>query len=211
MGALLFAPILRRYNRSMQIFLARHGQSRWQVSRVDGDWDSPLTELGQKQAQHLGQWAASADGIQFQHIRVSPLQRARQTAAPLAEVLAQPVTLDPNLREAEFLVSDHLPSSTDPLSPYQIPELSPTYNEFKEQVAAGWAALVADASAAGGPVLGVAHGGFIATLLRHIVGSDWVSFWIYNASLQQLEWKRGRWHLITLNQWDHLPPPLRTF
>ena len=33
-------------------------------------------------------------------------------------------------------------------------------------------------------------------------GSDAVSFWLYNTSLNVLEWKRGRWHLIHLNLWD---------
>ena len=195
----------------MQIYLTRHGQSRWQVTRTDGDWDSPLTDLGVTQAHHLGHWTASAAGIRFAHIRVSPLQRAKQTAAPIAAALDRPVTIDPHLREADFLVSDHLPANDDPLGSYTTLTLSPTYNQFKAQVAAGWSALVADAVAADGPVLGVAHGGFIATLLRHIVGSDWVSFWIYNTSLQKLEWQRGRWHLMMLNQWDHLPPELRTY
>ena len=88
---------------------------------------------------------------------------------------------------------------------------SGVYNKYKLQVEAGWEALVADARTSDGPILGVAHGGFISTLLRHVVGSDGISFWIYNATLHHLEWKRGRWHLMNLNQWDHLPAPLRTY
>ena len=195
----------------MQIYLARHGQSRWQVSRQDGDWDSPLTELGQEQAQQLGKWSGSAEGIAFNHIRVSTLLRAKQTAEPVGAALDRPVTPDPNLREADFLVSAHLPANESPLDYYSAFEFSPTYTAYKTQVEAGWAALVADAEGTNGPVLGVAHGGFISTLLRHIVGSDWISFWIYNATLHELEWKRGRWHLVNLNRWDHLSPQLRTF
>ena len=195
----------------MEIYLARHGQSRWQVTREAGDWNSPLTDLGQTQAERLGQWAGSEEGIAFTHIRASTMLRAQQTAAPIGEALQRPVVLDENLREADFLVSAYLPSYSDPFQSTPHIETSPPYLSFKEQVETGWSALVNDALDSDGPVLGVAHGGFISTLLRHVIGTDAISFWIYNATLHHLEWKRGRWHLVNLNQWDHLPTNLRTF
>ncbi len=89
--------------------------------------------------------------------------------------------------------------------------MPPIYARFKQQATAALHALVADAEASGHSVLGIAHGGLISTLLRTAVGSDAISFWIYNTSLNLIEWKRGRWHLVYLNLWDHLPPHLRTF
>lgn len=201
----------------MKIYLVRHGQSRWQVEKDDADWNSPLTDLGQRQAKLLGTWLAThakldnGSRVEIGSVRVSPLKRAQQTAVPLAEALDCQLITDAYLREADFYVSEHLPSAE---SPYQaMPSFKPsnTYAAFKQQAQAALYALVADAESSGKPVLGIAHGGLISTVLRLATGSDTVSFWIYNTSLNVLEWKRGRWHLIHLNLWDHLPPAWRTF
>ncbi len=201
----------------MKIYLVRHGQSRWQVNRDDEDWNSPLTDLGQRQAKLLGTWLATHDKldngsrIEIGAVRVSPLKRAQQTAVSISEALDCQLHTDAYLREADFFVAEHLPSAE---SPYQaMPSYKPsnTYAAFKQQAQAALYALVADAEASGKPVLGVAHGGLISTVLRLATGSDAISFWIYNTSLNVLEWKRGRWHLVHLNLWDHLPPAWRTF
>ncbi len=201
----------------MKIYLARHGQSRWQVERDDGDWNSPLTDLGQRQAQLLGTWLATHAKLDYQSrvevgcVRVSPLQRAQQTAVPIAKALNCTLKTDAYLREAEFYVSEHLPSSESPYQAMPIYKPSNTYTGFKQQAQAALYALVADAEASGQPALGIAHGGLISTMLRLATGSDSISFWLYNTSLHVLEWKRGRWHLIHLNLWDHLPPAWRTY
>ena len=201
----------------MKIYLARHGQSRWQVERDDGDWDSPLTDLGQRQATLLATWLAThakldnGSRIELGCVRVSPLQRAQQTAVPISEALNCTLHTDAYLREADFYVSEHLPSAESPYQAMPAYKPSKTYNAFKQQALAALHALATDAEASGKPVLGVAHGGLISTVLRLATGSDAVSFWIYNTSLNLIEWKRGRWHLVYLNLWDHLPPAWRTF
>ena len=201
----------------MKICLARHGQSRWQVDRDDDDWNSPLTDLGQRQAQLLGTWLAThpsldnGSRLEVGSIRVSPLKRAQQTAVPLAEALQIGHETDAYLREADFYVSEHLPSAASPYQAMPIYKPPPIYAAFKQQAQAALYALVADAETSGQPVLGVSHGGLISTMLRLATGSDTISFWLYNTSLTVLEWKRGRWHLIHLNLWDHLPPAWRTY
>ncbi|MCP4417765.1 MAG: histidine phosphatase family protein [Chloroflexi bacterium] len=201
----------------MKIFLARHGQSRWQVERDDGDWNSPLTDLGQQQAKLLGSWLAThaqldnGSRVEIGCVRVSPLTRAQQTAVPIAKALNLTPNTDAYLREADFYVSEHLPSTESPYQAMPTYKPSNTYAAFKQQAQAALYALVADAETSGKSVLGVAHGGLISTVLRLATDSDSVSFWIYNTSLHMLEWKRGRWHLIHLNLWDHLPPAQRTF
>ena len=201
----------------MKIYLARHGQSRWQVERNDDDWDSPLTDLGERQAQLLSNWLTThsqldnGSRVELGCVRVSPLQRAQQTAVPVANSLNCPLHTDAYLREADFYVSEHLPSAKSPYQAAPAYKPSNTYAAFKQQAQAALYALVADAEASGKPVLGVAHGGLISTVLRLATGSDSISFWIYNTSLNVLEWRRGRWHLVHLNLWDHLPPAWRTF
>lgn len=201
----------------MKIYLARHGQSRWQVQRDDGDWNSPLTDLGQRQAQLLGSWLSTdarldnGSRVEIGCVRVSPLKRAQETAVPLSKALACPLYTDAYLREADFYVSEHLPSSESPYQAMPIYKPSKMYDAFKQQALAALHALVADAETSNKPVLGIAHGGLISTVLRLATGSDTVSFWLYNTSLNLIEWKRGRWHLVHLNLWDHLPPVWRTF
>jgi len=59
-------------------------------------------------------------------------------------------------------------------------------------------------------VVAVTHGGLIKTALRVIVGTDLVDFRVYNATISGIEWKDGRWKILFLNRWDHLPQSLRT-
>ena len=60
------------------IFLARHGQTRWNLSnRFQGNKDSPLTEIGIRQANHL---KVSLNGKNIHAAYSSPLKRALNTA-----------------------------------------------------------------------------------------------------------------------------------
>ena len=79
----------------MEVVLIRHGEPEW--SR-DGFavGNPPLTQRGHHQA------AAMADHLRderFDEVFVSPLVRARQTAAPLLETLGLPERIDPWLEE----------------------------------------------------------------------------------------------------------------
>jgi probable phosphoglycerate mutase len=200
----------------MKIYLVRHGQSRWQVAREDEGWNSELSDLGQEQAQRLADWLADGPIIDQQclavgSIHVSPLLRAQQTAVPLAHALQLPLITDEYLSESDFLVSAHLASVNKPdqYPPTFTP--SETYATFKTRASQALMNLVNTAENQSGAVLAVAHGGLLSTMLRLAVGSDTVSFWLYNATLNLIEWKRGRWHLVHLNLWDHLLPRLRTY
>lgn len=79
----------------MEIVLIRHGQPEWTRDGL-AIVDPPLTDLGHRQAAHLA--AALADE-HFDEILVSPLLRARQTAAPLLERLGRTEEIDPWLEE----------------------------------------------------------------------------------------------------------------
>lgn len=63
----------------MEIVLVRHGEPEWVVDGMNIDYP-PLTERGHRQAAHMARALAPE---QFDEIFVSPLERARQTAAPL--------------------------------------------------------------------------------------------------------------------------------
>ncbi len=79
----------------MEIVLIRHGEPEW-VRDGLAVVDPPLTDLGHRQATRLADWLRDE---QFDEVLVSPLVRARQTAAPLLDALGVGEVIDPWLEE----------------------------------------------------------------------------------------------------------------
>ncbi len=79
----------------MEIVLVRHGQPEWVRDGLNVV-DPPLTDLGHRQAAAM---ATQLLGDTFDEILVSPLLRARQTAAPLYDMLDRVETIEPWLEE----------------------------------------------------------------------------------------------------------------
>jgi len=81
------------------LFLLRHGRTDWnRTGRWHGQADVPLDELGAQQARAFAQLAA---GLLPDAIATSPLLRARQTAAAVAELLGVRVDVEPGLMEVD--------------------------------------------------------------------------------------------------------------
>jgi len=85
----------RRTIDAVELVLIRHGQPEW-VREGLNVVDPPLTELGHQQAHRL---AKAMVGELFDEVLVSPLARARQTAAPVLEALGRPETVETWLEE----------------------------------------------------------------------------------------------------------------
>ena len=83
-----------------RVLVLRHGETAWNADlRIQGQLDLPLNERGRWQAGRLA--AALADeGVEV--VCSSDLQRARDTAQPLAERAGLPVLHHPGLRERAF-------------------------------------------------------------------------------------------------------------
>jgi len=80
-----------------QLCLVRHGQTDWNLEgRYQGQSDVPLNKTGRYQARALAQ---DLKGYPFTAIYSSDLERAKETAEFLAEILHLPVTIDSRLRE----------------------------------------------------------------------------------------------------------------
>ena len=80
------------------LLLVRHGETDWnRDGRWQGHSDTPLNELGRRQAREL---AAELDGVDV--VYSSDLARARETAEIIAARLGVPVRLDARLRERSF-------------------------------------------------------------------------------------------------------------
>jgi len=79
------------------LFLIRHGETDWNIEgRYQGQADPPLNSSGLLQAQKLSQ---DLKDSMLDVLYTSPLQRTRQTADILADVLDIPVIDEPRLME----------------------------------------------------------------------------------------------------------------
>ena len=86
--------------RGTQLLFIRHGETDWnRQQRFQGQIDVPLNDTGRAQAQRLKQ-RLSAEA--FDVLISSDLNRAQQTAAPLAQALGLQPQLVPGLREQHF-------------------------------------------------------------------------------------------------------------
>lgn len=89
-----------------ELVFIRHGETDWnRQQRFQGQIDVPLNAAGLEQAQRLARrLAVEPPALMFS----SDLQRAQQTAAPLASAWAQRPVLVPGLREQSFGVLEGL-------------------------------------------------------------------------------------------------------
>lgn len=90
------------------IYLARHGQTEFNVARrYQGQGDSPLTVRGQAQAQRMGErLVALVPDVRGWRLCSSPLGRARHTAEIIAEALGGALAVETDARLAEVSMGE---------------------------------------------------------------------------------------------------------
>ena len=80
--------------------LLRHAMTEWnRERRIQGQTDTPLSPLGERQA---GQWGHLLKAYPWNRILVSDARRALETAAIINESLEVPMECDPRLREQDW-------------------------------------------------------------------------------------------------------------
>jgi len=196
----------------MTLFLARHGQTDWNANRrFQGSSDVGLSELGRAQAEALGR---ALDGRRLAAVYVSPLRRARETAAIAVGSVTAPVIPLDALRELclgewEGRTVDEIRSEEgDPYlawlrAPHDCP---PPGGEPLDRVAARVRGALDGIAAAHGDqdeVLVVAHGGVISVYACDLLGSSFNSLWrlrVDNCSLTVVKPPR----LVSINDTSHL-------
>jgi broad specificity phosphatase PhoE len=205
------------------LLLARHGQSLSNaVRRFQGTQDVPLSELGARQAEALGQALRSR---RISAVYTSPLERARRTAEIAAAGLGLPLTAVHDLRELslgdwEGLTVEEV--SAQPGDPYArwvrdpvacLPPGAEPLSEVQVRVVRAMADI-ADAHANGQDVLVVCHGGVISAYLAHCLGLPLSSIWrltLSNGSITEVAPPRVRMvnstrHLVGLSAGGPLSP-----
>ena len=93
------------------IYVVRHGQTVWNAAgRFQGHLDSPLTRAGERQAADMGRALARLVDSRCEPLaaHVSPLGRARRTAALAAEHIPLDLIGEPRLAEVNMGAWDGL-------------------------------------------------------------------------------------------------------
>jgi probable phosphoglycerate mutase len=188
-----------------RIFLVRHGATEWSVSgRHTGRTDIPLTEEGRRQAQRLRIRLARE---RFALVLVSPLQRARETAAIAG--FGDVAEVDPDLVEWDY-------GDYDGRTAAEIRQERPGWTpwsggfpggETLQQVAARAARVVARVRATEGDVALFAHG----HVLR-VIAACWLEqppveasrYYLATGSVSVLGWERETTVIDRWNEACHL-------
>ena len=138
------------------VHLMRHGQVHNPEGVLYGRLPGfGLSELGHEMAARLAEYW---DGIPLTHLRCSPLQRARETLAPTAElfpqldvVIDERVTEAANAFEGKVFGADNKALRDVRMIRHVLNPLRPSWGEPYREIAARMRAALVDASAAAGP------------------------------------------------------------
>jgi broad specificity phosphatase PhoE len=185
----------------MELLLIRHARpSRHEP--VEGPADPELSEIGRRQADSLADWLADE---KIDAVYSSPMRRAQETAAPLADRLGLKVKSEPDLAEydaaaASYIPIEELKAAGDPRW-LQLPDDIPG---FQERVVAAIEAIVGDHGS--GTVALVCHGGVINVYLSWVLKTDEALFFLphYTSISRVLAAGGGRRSVDTLNETAHL-------
>lgn len=151
----------------MLLYLVRHGETDWNAARrIQGRTDIPLNDRGRQQARRAGDLLSRR---QWDAVITSPLSRAAETGAIIAERLSLPApTSDDRLVERDYgeaegmdiaEVDRRFPPGTDPIG-----------RETPAAVAERAIAALLDIAEQhhGESVVVVAHGGLIRQVLNSV-------------------------------------------
>ena len=204
-----------------QLILIRHGETVWnRERRMQGQADSPLSDVGLRQARLL---AHRLQQIEFKSLYCSDSGRAHHTARTIAELTGHELIVEPRLRERHFGVFEGL---TGPEIQAQHPE---AYVRFKSRdphyaVPGGESAtafrdraiacLVEIAGRhAQEIVVVVTHGLVCDIAYRAAHGIDLMArrdFDLVNAGINRFRYEQDKWHLEVWGDAGHLNAELTT-
>ena len=196
--------------RPMELLLIRHALPIRRED-VEGPADPELSEAGRDQAMHLANWLADE---RLDAVYSSPMQRARETAAPLASIHGLEVLVDDELAEYDrnshwYVPVEELKAAGDP--------------RWREIVAGEWGDIEVDPETfrdvvhkaverlidtnPSKRIAAVCHGGVINAYLSKILGIDNPTGFFYPnyTSIHRVMAARsGERTVHTLNETAHL-------
>ena len=212
-------PFIASLDGVCELLLVRHGEQHFQPDKpLDENVDAPLSELGRRQAEAVGQRLAD---LHLDAVYASTMQRAFHTGEAIAGhhdidvaprddlveinlwgALDQSRTLVDNLGAdelrriyragAESRTWDAYPHSDDP-------------DAFRSRVRGGIESIAAEHP--GERVVVACHGGVINAYLAHLFGSprDTVVS-VHHTSITTLRAADDRWAVVAVNDYAHVLP-----
>ena len=194
----------------MELLLIRHALP---IRRelTEGVADPELSEAGVAQALHLAEYLASEE---LHAIYASPLKRAQQTAAPVAERFQLEVAVVDGVAEfdrnsSEYVPVEELKASNDPrwqeLIDNRWDGRDETQQQFTDRVFNAMEAIIQAHN--GHNVAVVCHGGVINSYLARILGTPETAGFFYPnyTSIHRVVAARtGQRQIVTINETAHL-------
>lgn len=197
----------------MILYCVRHAESVYNGDgRIQGQADPPLSELGHRQATALAAGLKQFPDVQA--IFASPLQRAMQTATPIAKAIGLEIQNDDRLKELNAgifqgkrwdEIVEQYPDEAVAWKSLEPDFVIPGGESRRQLMHRGRAALEAIRSSGVQRAIVVAHGGLLTAALRALLEVPVNSnpFSLMNASVSQLTWPSPEStlvKLITLNE-----------
>ena len=185
----------------MILYFTRHGESEWNlIHRIQGQHDSPLTERGIHMARQLKK---RLKGLKFDRCYVSPLGRARQTAAILTEgtgVIPEPDERirEVNLGEAEGMIMEKLPPEELHAFYHEPQHFHPRGGEGYEAAYARVSYLMRELETEDGCVLLVAHALILRLIRLYLLGlplSEMMNVHTPGCCFCEAHYHSGQWEL----------------
>lgn len=196
----------------MLIYIIRHGESLFnRENRIRGQTDVALSSFGEQQALAIAEHFALGD---LDAIISSPLQRAYQTARPLAQRLNLEIQTLDDLKEIHAgifsgllwsEINERFPEYSAGWNNMEFDFVIPEGESRRQLQERGVRAMETITKMPYERVAIVAHGGVLCAALKGILGvpPETNPFSLFNASISRLSWS-GKWNLLTLNQMEHL-------
>lgn len=195
---------------STHIYLIRHGETDWNVGRrIQGHSDIPLNQAGREQALCL---AERLQHIPIDRICVSDLQRAVETARPLATRLGLPIHCFREFRERHYgewegkhyeEVQAEIPDVntwTEQNRRYNIE----TFLSMQQRGMSCLQSILEENTAKHLAV--ISHGGMLNALLHYMSSGKYgtgKTKWA-NTALAHVEYRADAWIVHTINDGSHL-------
>ena len=161
----------------MDVWFLRHGRSLADdEDKMEGRYDSPLTDVGRAQAKkRAAGWAEQE--VQFDRVISSTLVRASETAEIIGAALGCPVETNPDWMEIDNGPMAGLPRK-EGMERYPMPEFFGPYYKIAgvcespvELQGRAFRALQSVVAYGTGRYLIVSHGGILNSVMRCIVGA----------------------------------------
>jgi probable phosphoglycerate mutase len=195
----------------MDLLLIRHAEPI-RVENAEGPADPPLHHRGVEQAQRLASWLAG-EPEPIAALWSSPLQRARQTAEPVAGATGLTLRLNEGLAEWDRLSGEYIPveqlkAANDErwlaLVSGEAMEAHVDPDTWRDSVVETFEEIVT--ANAGRLVAVICHGGVINAYLSWVLGLSTQNFFLPRyASISRVAAARtGQRSIVSINEIGHL-------